>query len=137
MSDMSMLINGLKVTAEKGATFERRNPLDGSVATRAPAASEGDAVAAVDAAAEAFKTWSQTTREERLAVLNRIPSLNWNQHTTPQPGLGGRWAPVSRERAWRCWLKTRETDFIPCQLYQFLADRFSRCRTGRGCRPCP
>ena len=39
MSDLSMLINGLKVTAEKGATFERRNPLDGSVATRAPAAS--------------------------------------------------------------------------------------------------
>lgn len=36
MSDLSMLINGLKVTAEKGATFERRNPLDGSVATRAP-----------------------------------------------------------------------------------------------------
>jgi hypothetical protein len=39
MSDLSMLINGLEVTAEKGATFERRNPLDGSVATRAPAAS--------------------------------------------------------------------------------------------------
>ena len=39
MSDLSMLINGLKVTAEKNATFERRNPLDGSVATRAPAAS--------------------------------------------------------------------------------------------------
>ena len=53
MSDMSMLINGLKVTAEKGATFERRNPLDGSVATRAPAASPADAVMAVEAAAEA------------------------------------------------------------------------------------
>jgi len=39
MSDMSMLINGLKVTAERGATFERRNPLDGTVASRAPAAS--------------------------------------------------------------------------------------------------
>ena len=39
MSDLSMLINGLKVTAEKNATFERRNPLDGTVATRAPAAS--------------------------------------------------------------------------------------------------
>ena len=60
MSDMSMLINGLKVTAEKGATFERRNPLDGSVATRAPAASPADAVMAVEAAAEAFKTWSET-----------------------------------------------------------------------------
>jgi hypothetical protein len=41
MSDLSMLINGLKVTAEKNATFERRNPLDGTVATRAPAASTG------------------------------------------------------------------------------------------------
>ena len=44
MSDLSMLINGLKVTAEKNATFERRNPLDGTVATRAPAASAADAV---------------------------------------------------------------------------------------------
>lgn len=69
MSDMSMLINGLKVTAEKGATFERRNPLDGSVATRAPAASPADAVMAVEAAAEAFKTWSETGPSERRALL--------------------------------------------------------------------
>ncbi len=69
MSDLSMLINGLKVTAEKGATFERRNPLDGSVATRAPAASVGDAVMAVEAAAEAFKTWSDTGPGERRALL--------------------------------------------------------------------
>ncbi|MDP2742593.1 MAG: aldehyde dehydrogenase [Hydrogenophaga sp.] len=69
MSDMSMLINGLKVTAEKGATFERRNPLDGSVATRAPAASPADAVMAVEAAAEAFKTWSETGPNERRALL--------------------------------------------------------------------
>jgi benzaldehyde dehydrogenase (NAD) len=66
---MSMLINGLKVTAEKGATFERRNPLDGSVATRAPAASPADAVMAVEAAAEAFKTWSETGPGERRALL--------------------------------------------------------------------
>ena len=44
MSDMSMLINGLKVSAENNATFERRNPLDGTVATRAPAASPADAI---------------------------------------------------------------------------------------------
>ena len=42
MSDLSMLINGLTPSrAENGATFERRNPLDGSVATRAPAAIAG------------------------------------------------------------------------------------------------
>ncbi len=69
MSDLTMLINGLAVSAEKGATFERRNPLDGSVATRAPAASTGDAVAAVEAAAEAFKTWSQTGPNARRALL--------------------------------------------------------------------
>ena len=69
MSDLSMLINGLKVTAEKGATFERRNPLDGTVATRAPAASPQDAVMAVEAAAEAFRTWSETGPGERRTLL--------------------------------------------------------------------
>jgi len=69
VSELSMLINGLAVSAEMGATFERRNPLDGSVATRAPAASTGDAVAAVDAAAEAFKTWKLTGPSERRALL--------------------------------------------------------------------
>ncbi|GAP36282.1 putative VANILLIN dehydrogenase oxidoreductase protein [Piscinibacter sakaiensis] len=69
VSDLSMLINGLAVTAEKGATFERRNPLDGSVATRAPAATPADAVAAVEAAAEAFKSWRQTGPGERRALL--------------------------------------------------------------------
>jgi benzaldehyde dehydrogenase (NAD) len=69
MSDLSMLINGLKVTAENNATFERRNPLDGTVATRAPAASAADAVMAVEAAAEAFKTWSQTGPNERRSLL--------------------------------------------------------------------
>ena len=69
MSDSFMLINGLKVSAENGATFERRNPLDGSVATRAPAASQADAVMAADAAAAAFKTWSQVGPSARRALL--------------------------------------------------------------------
>ncbi len=69
MSDLSMLINGLKVSAERGATFERRNPLDGTVATRAPACSPADAVMAVEAAAEAFRTWSETGPGERRALL--------------------------------------------------------------------
>jgi benzaldehyde dehydrogenase (NAD) len=69
MSDLSMLINGLSVTAERGATFERHNPLDGSVATRAPAASPADAVMAVEAAAEAFPAWSAMGPGERRALL--------------------------------------------------------------------
>jgi benzaldehyde dehydrogenase (NAD) len=71
MSDLSMFINGLKVTAERGATFERRNPLDGTVATRAPAATPQDALMAVEAAAEAFRTWSETGPNERRSLLLR------------------------------------------------------------------
>ena len=98
MSDLSMLINGLKVSAEKGATFERRNPLDGSVATRAPAASPADAVLAVEAAAEAFRTWSETGPSERRALL--LKAADRLEAKTPQfvdavaaeTGAPGMWA---------------------------------------------
>ena len=69
MFDLSMFIDGRKVGAENNATFERRNPLDGSVATRAPAASPRDAVIAVEAASKAFATWSETGPGERRALL--------------------------------------------------------------------
>lgn len=98
MSDLSMLINGLPVAAEKGATFERRNPLDGSVATRAPAASVADAVKAVEAAAHAFKTWSQTGPNERRSLL--LKAADALEAKTPQfieavgaeTGATGMWA---------------------------------------------
>ncbi|MFM7704598.1 MAG: aldehyde dehydrogenase family protein, partial [Rubrivivax sp.] len=82
MSETSMLINGLSVGAEKGATFERRNPLDGTVATRAPAASPADAVMAVEAAAEAFKTWSETGPGARRALL--LKAADQLEARTPQ-----------------------------------------------------
>lgn len=69
MNTISMLINGEPTQARNGASFERRNPLDGSVATIAPAATVADAVAAVDAAAKAFPAWSATGPGERRALL--------------------------------------------------------------------
>jgi len=69
MTAISMLINGKNAQASNGATFERRNPLDGSVATVAPAATVADAVAAVEAAAKAFPAWSATGPGERRALL--------------------------------------------------------------------
>ena len=69
MSDLSMLINGQAVAAENGATFERRNPLDESLATRAPAATPADAIRAVEAAAAAFPAWSQMGPNARRALL--------------------------------------------------------------------
>ena len=68
---ISMLINGERVQAANGAVFERRNPLDGTVATRAPAATVDDARRAVDAAAAAFHAWAAMGPSERRALLMR------------------------------------------------------------------
>ncbi|WP_316879064.1 aldehyde dehydrogenase [Ralstonia wenshanensis] len=71
MQTISMLINGERVYAASGAVFERRNPLDGTVATRAPAATVDDARRAVDAAAAAFPAWAAIGPTERRALLVR------------------------------------------------------------------
>jgi acyl-CoA reductase-like NAD-dependent aldehyde dehydrogenase len=58
MLNIDLLIGGADVGARKGATFERRNPISGEVATKAAAAGVEDAVAAVESAAQAFPAWS-------------------------------------------------------------------------------
>jgi len=69
MTAISMLIDGRAVNAANGAMFERRNPLDGSVATSAPAATPEDARAAVEAAAKAFPAWAALGPGARRALL--------------------------------------------------------------------
>ena len=69
MTTISMLIDGQRVQATGGGAFERRNPLDGTVATTAPAATVADAVAAADAAARAFPAWSALGPNARRALL--------------------------------------------------------------------
>ncbi|MGJ4931594.1 aldehyde dehydrogenase [Bradyrhizobium sp. HKCCYLS2038] len=71
MNAISMLIGGDARTAAHGATFERLNPLDGTVATRAPAASKDDAIEAVEAAATAFPGWAATGPSERRTLLTK------------------------------------------------------------------
>ncbi|MCA7930994.1 aldehyde dehydrogenase [Burkholderia cepacia] len=71
MNQVTMLINGERAMARDGATFERRNPLDDTVASTAPAATVADAQAAVHVAAAAFPAWSAMGPGERRALLNR------------------------------------------------------------------
>ena len=73
---ISMLINGEQVQASGGGTFERRNPLDGSVVTVAPAATVADALAAVKVASDAFGPWSRMgPGERRVLLLNASRAL--------------------------------------------------------------
>ena len=57
-----------------GRTFERRNPVTGEVASRAPAQNAAEAKAAADAAAAAFPAWSALGPNPRRALLNKAAS---------------------------------------------------------------
>jgi acyl-CoA reductase-like NAD-dependent aldehyde dehydrogenase len=69
MLDIKLLIGGKDAEARGRATFERRNPLSGEVATRAAAATPADAVAAADAAATAFPAWAVLAPNARRKLL--------------------------------------------------------------------
>ncbi|MCW0233998.1 MAG: aldehyde dehydrogenase [Ferrovibrio sp.] len=71
MFNIDLLIDGKAAPAAKGRTFERRNPLNDSVASKAAAADVADARAAADAAAKAFPAWSVLGPNERRALLNK------------------------------------------------------------------
>lgn len=75
MLDINLLIDNRDVAATGGATFERRDPITGEVASRASAATPADARAAADAAAAAFPTWSKLGPNARRAVLLKAADL--------------------------------------------------------------
>lgn len=95
---LSMLVDGQPSTATGGATFERRNPLDGTVATRAPAAAPADAVRAVEAASRAFATWRLTGPTERRTLLLKAADALEAKHAAfaaamaSETGASGLWA---------------------------------------------
>jgi acyl-CoA reductase-like NAD-dependent aldehyde dehydrogenase len=69
MNALSLLIDNQDVQASGGASFERRNPMTGELATSAAAATLDDAKRAADAAAAAFPAWSQTAPAARRKIL--------------------------------------------------------------------
>src|SRR3981081_3858267 len=56
--NVSLIIGNEDVPASDGATFERRDPASGELASSAPAASVKDALKTADAASAAFASWS-------------------------------------------------------------------------------
>jgi len=73
--NIDLLIGGRKVAASGGATFERRNPVTGEVATVAAAATVADAKAACDAAQAAFPKWSAMGPSARRKILNKAADI--------------------------------------------------------------
>ncbi|MFM2343267.1 MAG: hypothetical protein RLZZ592_2920 [Pseudomonadota bacterium] len=93
-----MHIGGEATLARDGHCFERRNPLDHRVASRAPAARADDALSAVEAAAAAFPAWSTTGPTERrtrlvaaaAALEARAPEIT--RAMAAETGASAQWA---------------------------------------------
>lgn len=64
-----LLIDNEKRTARRGTSFERRHPISDEVVTRAAAGCAEDAIAAVESASAAFRTWRKTGPSERRRIL--------------------------------------------------------------------
>ena len=65
-------INGKFTAPSTGQYFEVLSPVDGKLLAKAAHSAKMDIEMAVDAADEAFKTWSQTSATERSNILNKI-----------------------------------------------------------------
>lgn len=65
-----LLINGARVAAQADRTFDRMDPVLGTLATRASAMSRADARCAIGAAQAAFGAWSRTGPEVRRTLLS-------------------------------------------------------------------
>ena len=75
MKHVSLMIGDRDVFAADGRTFDRIDPFTGNVASRAAAASIGDAIAAADAAAAAFPAWAAMGPGERRMKLLKAADL--------------------------------------------------------------
>jgi ABC-type branched-subunit amino acid transport system ATPase component len=97
MKHVSLMIGDRDVFAADGRTFDRIDPFTGSVATRAAAASIGDAIAAADAAAAAFPAWSALGPSERRGMLLKAADLldargaEFSELMTAECGAIGPW----------------------------------------------
>lgn len=69
MYETNLLIGGAQRAASNQATFDRRNPVSGEVASRSPAATLDDVDAAVAAAEAAFPAWSAMPPSQRRMLL--------------------------------------------------------------------
>ena len=98
MLTASLFIAGADVRAAGDATFDRRNPLTGEVASRASAATVADATRAVDAAAAAFPAWASTgpaaRRAHLLAAARALEArgADFAEAVAAETGASGHWA---------------------------------------------
>lgn len=88
MQNVQLLIHGQSVDASNQATFERISPIDGTVATKAAAATLEDVDRAIDSAQQAFTVWSKLSpTERRLRLLKAADLMDQKTEQFIQTGM--------------------------------------------------
>jgi len=77
---MDMLINGTAAPAADGSWIEVKNPATGEYIDHVPRGSAVDVDAAVDAAEDAFGSWSGKTMRDRGLILSRAAEMERRDH---------------------------------------------------------
>ena len=80
--ETQLLIDNQARAAKGGATFERRHPTSGAVVTHAAAGGVDDALAAVESASAAYKSWRNSSPTERRRIL--LKAADALEARTPQ-----------------------------------------------------
>ena len=75
MNKIAFIVDGEAMDAQNGATFERKDPVTGQVATTTAAATIDDVNKVAAAAARAFQSWSETGPNARRALLLKAADL--------------------------------------------------------------
>jgi vanillin dehydrogenase len=94
---VDFIIDGAPAPAASGATFTRRDPVTGAIASEAAAASEADVDRVVEAAQRAFPSWSETGPGARRALLLKAADLleartaDFAKAMTEEIGATGPW----------------------------------------------
>ena len=116
MERYGLIIGGEKVRTSQ--SFEIRDPATGEVVGECPVATEADLEAAVNAARDAYKSWSRSTDGERKDAVNRIADaihanmeelaeLLTREQGKPLNGMGSRFELHGAE-AWARYTGTLE-----------------------------
>jgi len=94
----ALLLIANRDVAARGGTYDRVGPVSGEVVTRAAAATTADAIAAVDAAAEALSAWAGLGPNARRTMLLKAADClealagDITEAMTAETGATGPWA---------------------------------------------
>lgn len=75
LTELKMYVNGEWINAQDGSTFSVANPSTGEVVADIPKGGRNETKQAIEAAEQAFKSWSKLTASERAGYLLKLHDL--------------------------------------------------------------